>query len=100
MTKSYAKKASWGGKGLFGLYFHVTVHHQGKPGQQLKQGSVLESGADADAEAAEGCCFPEPPVPGWHCPQWAGPSPINHEENAFLLDLTEAFSQLRFSPFR
>jgi hypothetical protein len=23
------KKASWGGKGLFSLHFHIEVHHQG-----------------------------------------------------------------------
>jgi hypothetical protein len=27
----------WGGKGLFDLYFHTTVHHQRKSRQELKQ---------------------------------------------------------------
>ena len=28
VMKHHAQKASWGGKGLFGLHFHITVHHQ------------------------------------------------------------------------
>ena len=31
------QEASWGGKGLFSLHFHVAVHHQGKSGLELKQ---------------------------------------------------------------
>jgi len=31
------QKASWGGKGLFSLHFHIAVHHQRKSGQELKQ---------------------------------------------------------------
>jgi hypothetical protein len=27
--KHHDQEASWGGKGLFGLYFHTVVHHQG-----------------------------------------------------------------------
>ena len=46
-------KATWGGKGLFGLHFHITVHHQRKSGQELKQDRNLETGADA--ESVEGC---------------------------------------------
>ena len=30
-------KAKWGGKGLFGLHFHSTVHHWRKSGRELKQ---------------------------------------------------------------
>jgi hypothetical protein len=44
---------SWGGKGLFNLYFHNAVHHQRKSGQELKQGRNLEAGADS--EAMEAC---------------------------------------------
>jgi hypothetical protein len=29
--------ASWGGKGLFSLQFHVAVHHQKKSGLEIKQ---------------------------------------------------------------
>jgi hypothetical protein len=47
-------KATWGEKDLFGLHFHITVHHQRKLGQELKQGRNLEAGADA--EAIEECC--------------------------------------------
>ena len=38
-----------GGKGLFGLYFLITVHHQRKSGQELKQGKNLEAGVDVEA---------------------------------------------------
>jgi hypothetical protein len=48
-------KATWGGKGLFGLCFGITVHCQRKSGQALKQARNLEAGADA--EAIEGCCL-------------------------------------------
>ncbi|KRY94820.1 hypothetical protein T4B_1409, partial [Trichinella pseudospiralis] len=41
-------KASWGEKGLFGLGFHLTVHHQRKSEQELEQGRNLEAGADAE----------------------------------------------------
>jgi hypothetical protein len=33
---------------LFGLHFHIAVHHQQKSGQKLKQGRNLEAGADAE----------------------------------------------------
>jgi hypothetical protein len=31
------QEASWGGKGLFNLYFHIAVRHQRKSGLELKQ---------------------------------------------------------------
>jgi hypothetical protein len=31
------QEASWGGKGLFSLYFHTAVHHQRKSGLEFKQ---------------------------------------------------------------
>jgi hypothetical protein len=40
------KKQVGGEKGLFGLHFHIAVHHQGKSGQELKQDRILEAGAD------------------------------------------------------
>jgi hypothetical protein len=36
-TKHHNQEANWGGKGLFSLYFHTAVHHQGKSGLELKQ---------------------------------------------------------------
>jgi hypothetical protein len=41
-------KASWGGKGLFILHFHIAALHQWKSGQELKQDRILEAGADAE----------------------------------------------------
>ena len=40
-----------------GVYYvlQLTVHHQRKPGQELKQGNNLEGGADA--EAMEGAAY-------------------------------------------
>jgi hypothetical protein len=31
------QEASWGGKGLFSLHFHIAFHHQRKSGLELKQ---------------------------------------------------------------
>ena len=53
--KHHDQKASWGGKGLLGLYIHSTVHHQRKPGQEFKQDRNLEG--EADAEVMEGRCL-------------------------------------------
>jgi len=61
------------------------VYHWKKPGQELKQGRNLETGADA--EAMEGAaywldlmvcsaCFLI--AQAWPQPQWAGPSLNNH----------------------
>ena len=47
--KYHDLKASWKGKGLFGLHFHVIVHHVRKSGQELRQERILETGADAEA---------------------------------------------------
>ena len=41
-------KATWVGKSLFGLYFHTTLHHLRKLGQELKKSRNLEAGADAE----------------------------------------------------
>lgn len=48
-------KATCGGKDLFGLCFIITVHHQTKPQQELKQGRKPEAGAEA--EALVECCL-------------------------------------------
>lgn len=48
-------KANWGGKGLFGLFFHISVRHQRKSGQELKKGRNLKT--EADAEAMEEYCL-------------------------------------------
>ena len=36
------QEASWGGKDLFSLHFHIAVHHQRKSGQELTQGRNLQ----------------------------------------------------------
>ena len=67
--------------------------------RKLKQGRILEAGADA--EAIQGACFwlpphdllillslqnQGPPDQGWSHPQWTGPSPINHQLRNCLPD--------------
>jgi hypothetical protein len=37
IQKHHDQEASWGGKGLFSLHFHVSGHHQRKSGLELKQ---------------------------------------------------------------
>jgi hypothetical protein len=61
VLKCHGLKASWGGKALVSLHFHITVHHQKKYGQELKQSRNLEVGADA--EAMEKCCLLD--FPSW-----------------------------------
>ena len=46
-------KATWGGKGLFSLHFHMAVHYQRISGIQVGQ----EPKAGADAEAMEKYCL-------------------------------------------
>jgi hypothetical protein len=48
LHKHHDQEASWGGKGLFSLHFHIAVEHQRKSGQELKWGKNLEAGADAE----------------------------------------------------
>jgi hypothetical protein len=71
-------KATWGGKGLFGLHIHLTVHHPRKSGQD-REGRIWLAGLLLMAWSS---CFltePRPLVQGWPHPQWAGSSPISHQ---------------------
>ena len=49
------KLKTWKGKDLFSLCFHISLHHQRKSGQELKQGRTLPAGPDA--EAMEGAAY-------------------------------------------
>lgn len=40
---------------MFGLPFHISVHHQRKSGKELKLGRNVET--EVDAEATEECCL-------------------------------------------
>jgi hypothetical protein len=57
LHKHHDQEASWGGKGLFSLHFHITVHQQ-----EVRIGTQAGQKAGADAEAMEECsllaCFP------------------------------------------
>jgi hypothetical protein len=37
LHKHYDQEANCGGKGLFSLYFHISVHHQRKSGLEFRQ---------------------------------------------------------------
>ena len=80
---------NWGGKGLFCLYFHITILIKGSE-QGPNLGKNLE--ARAGAEALQECCWlahsswliqpaflkhPVPPGQEWYHPHGAGPSHIN-----------------------
>jgi hypothetical protein len=58
--EKHGQETSLRRKNLFGLHCHSTVHRRMKSGQELKQGRILEAGADA--EAMMGCfllsCLP------------------------------------------
>lgn len=47
-------RSNLGGKGLFSVCFHITVHHQRELGQEITQGRDL---AVADTEAMEECAY-------------------------------------------
>jgi hypothetical protein len=57
VRKHHDHKASWGGKGLFSLYFHIAIHHGRKPGQKLEQEQGRSLEAEADVESMEGHCL-------------------------------------------
>lgn len=42
-------KGTWGGKGLYGLCFHIAVHYLRKSGKDLEKGRDLEERDDAEA---------------------------------------------------
>lgn len=79
---------SWGGKGLFGLYFHIAVYRQRKSsrdagtwGQELLQ-TQRRGAAHGPALPwlARPAFYGKPRTvsPGLHYPQWAGPAPSSH----------------------
>jgi hypothetical protein len=108
VTKHHDRKASWGGKGLFGLPFSLLFIIEGS--QELKQGRDLEAGADAswrgDAFMGAGlfpmacsACFliePRTTSPGMISPTmgWAFPLESLIEKMPLLLDLMETIFQL------
>ena len=55
--KHLDQKASWEGKVSLDLYFSIAVDQKRKSAQELKQGRVLEAGADADAMEDTAYCL-------------------------------------------
>ena len=98
-------RASWGGKGLFGLHFHTAVHHQRKSGLELKQVRKQELFQRPWRDVLYWLASPgllsllsyrtkttSPEM----VPPTRGLSPlITNWENALQLDLMEAFPQLK-----
>ena len=78
--------ASWGGKSLFGICFHNTVHHQRKS-EELQEDRILEPGADT--EAIKGLVFMEPRT-----------NIRGMAHNGLQPDFKKAFSQLTFPALR
>jgi hypothetical protein len=83
-TKHHDQEASWGGKGLFSLHFHVAVHHQRKSGLELKQvrkQDLMQRPWKACFPWSAQLAFlqnPGPPAQRWHHPQWALPPLITN----------------------
>jgi hypothetical protein len=46
-TRKHQNQVNLGLKSFFDLHFHITLHHQRKSGQELKQGKNLEAGSDS-----------------------------------------------------
>jgi hypothetical protein len=90
--KHHDQKASWGGKGLFGLYFHIVAMTEESQDRNSSRAGTWRQ--ELMHKGMEVCCLlayypwlaqpaflknPGPPAEGWwHHPQWAGLSPINH----------------------
>jgi hypothetical protein len=87
-TKHHDQEASWGGKGLFSLHFHVAVHHQRKSGlvikQVRKQELMQRPWRDVPYWLASLACLAcfliesktislgmTPPTMGWALPPWS-----------------------------
>jgi transposase len=78
-TTHHDQEASWGGKGLFSLHFHIAVHHQRKSGLELNQvrkqerhrghEGMLLTGFLPLACSAWSLIEPRLPAQRWHHPQ-------------------------------
>lgn len=109
---TYGLKAMWGGMGSFQL---TTVHAEGQPGQELKAGICGMQRRDPGEMLHPGLLLLACPVssliqfrtiyPGWHYPQWAGSSLINHQlrsdlqipscqSNGGIFSMSVSFSQM------
>jgi hypothetical protein len=80
--KHHDQEVRWGRKGLSGLNYYITVHHQRKSGQELKQGRNLAGEADAEAMEEQmltsllfmACSTHfviKSKTSGWHALEWA-----------------------------
>lgn len=101
-------RARWGGKGWFGLHFHILVNHWKRSGQELKKSRNLEAGDDAGAMegtaywlASHGLLSPAmvPLTMDWDFPinLLLRKCPL---QDCLLPDLGETFSHLRFPRLR
>lgn len=95
------------------LRFTLTVHHQGKSRQGIKKFWILESGENEEAWTNDlsgvhplACAiwFPtdlKQTDLGLNNPQYTGTLPlITSQKSDVQMDISEAFSQVKFLPFR
>jgi hypothetical protein len=78
--KHHDQKASWGGKGLFGLHCQIIGRSQDRNSSRAGTWRQ-EPWKETDYWLAQSAFLEmlgPPPAQGWHHPQWAGPSPIDH----------------------
>jgi hypothetical protein len=100
-TKHHDQEASWGGKGLFSLHFHIAVHHQGSQDWNSSRsgsrswfrghGGMLLTGLLPLACSACSLIEPKTTSPEMVPPTRGLSSLITNWENAPQLDLMEAF---------
>ena len=106
--KHHDQEASWGGKGLFSLHFHIAVHHQRESGLEFKQVRKQELMQRPWRDvpywlASPGllACFliePKTTSPKMASPTRDPPALIINWENALQLYLMEALPQLKLLP--
>lgn len=112
--KHHDKKASWGGHGLFHLYFYFVIIHGKESEQELRKDRNLEVGADA--ATMEECYLPASSswlaksaslqnlrqlAEVWHHQSRLDPCPsIYNQENAIQMHLMETFLSIEILPFQ
>ena len=103
-TKHHDQEASWGGKGLFSLHFHIAVHYQRRQDWNSRRsgsrswcrghGGMFLTGLLPLACSA--CFLIEPKTTRPRmAPPTMGPPTLDHWENTLQLDLMEAFHHLK-----
>jgi hypothetical protein len=106
LHKHHDQEASWGGKGLFSLHFHIAVHHQGSQDWNSSRsesrswcrghGGMFFTGLLASPSFLSLLAYRPKTTSPEMVPPTRGLSPlITNWENASQLYLMEAFPQLK-----